>query len=209
MRVREPDCAPCCLRIPWTRLSNLLQSAAEGNSKAAEELLPLVYAELRQLAAAKMARERPGQTLQPTALVHEVWLRLTADQDQRWEHRRHFFAVAAETMRRILIDRARRRRTREQAGFAEPDTDWESRLASAAPTDELLAVHEALEGLAVQEPLAAELVKLRYFVGLTMEEASEVLGLALRKTERLWAFARAWLRAELGGETKMRNAGGL
>src|SRR6185369_8222402 len=114
-------------------------------------------------------------------------------------------SVAAETMRRILIDRARRRRTREQAGFAEPDTDWESQLASAAPTDELLAVHEAVEGLAVQEPLAAELVKLRYFVGLTMEEAAEALGLALRKTERLWAFARAWLRVELGGETKARN----
>jgi RNA polymerase sigma factor (TIGR02999 family) len=162
-------------------------------------LLPLVYAELRQLAAAKLARERPGQTLQPTALVHEAWLRLTADQDQRWENRRHFFAVAAETMRRILIDRARRRRTREEAGFVEPETDWESRLVSAAPPGELLAVHEALEGLGAQEPLAAELVKLRYFMGLTMDEASEVLGLALRKTERLWAFARAWLRIELGG----------
>ena len=165
-------------------------------------MLPLVYGELRRLAAAKMARERPGQTLQPTALVHEAWLRLTADEGGRWENRRHFFAAAAETMRRILIDRARRRRTREQAGFAHPDTDWESRLASAAPADELLAVHEALQGLAVQEPLAAELVKLRYFVGLTMEEASGVLGLAQRKTERLWAFARAWLRAELGGEKK-------
>ena len=165
-------------------------------------MLPLVYAELRQLAAAKIARERPGQTLQPTALVHEAWLRLTADQDRRWENRRHFFAGAAETMRRILIDRARRRQTREKAGFAERDTDWESRLASAVPPDELLAVHEALEGLAAQEPLAAEVVKLRYFVGLTIEEASEVLGLALRKTERLWAFARAWLRAELGGEKK-------
>src|SRR5262245_45286662 len=139
----------------------------QGNPNTAEELLPLVYAELGQLAAARIARERPGQTLQPTALVHEVWLRLTANEDQRWANRRHFFAIAAETMRRILIDRARRRRTREQAGFAEPATDWESRLASAAPADELLAVHEALEGLAVQEPLAAELVKLRYFVGLT------------------------------------------
>lgn len=181
-------------------LSNPIPSAAEANSKAAEELLPLVYAELRQLAAAKLARERPGQTLQPTALVHEAWLRLTADANQRWENRRHFFAVAAETMRRILIDRARRRRTREQAGFAEPDAEWESRLISDAPADELLAVHEALEGLAAEEPLAAELVKLRYFVGLTMEDASEVLGLALRKTERLWAFARAWLRAELGAK---------
>lgn len=176
------------------------QPAADGKSKAAEELLPLVYAELKQLAAAKMARERPGQTLQPTALVHEAWLRLTADQNARWESRHHFFAVAAETMRRILIDRARRRQTREGAGFAEPEPEWESQLASDAPTDELLAVHEALEELAAQEPLAAELVKLRYFVGLTMEEAAEVLGLALRKTERLWAFARAWLRADLAGE---------
>ena len=188
------------MAIASTRLSD--QSAAEANFKAAEELLPLVYAELRQLAAAKIARERPGQTLQPTALVHEAWLRLTADQDRRWENRRHFFAGAAETMRRILIDRARRRQTREKAGFVEPDTDWESRLASAVPPDELLAVHEALEGLAAQEPLAAEVVKLRYFVGLTIEEASEVLGLAQRKTERLWAFARAWLRGKLGGEKK-------
>jgi RNA polymerase sigma factor (TIGR02999 family) len=171
-----------------------------GQAEAAERLLPLVYHELRQLAAAKIARERPGQTLQPTALVHEAWLRLSADQNRRWENRRHFFAIAAETMRRILIDRARRRRTREQAGFAEPDTDWESRLASATPADELLAVHDALEGLAAQEPLAAEVVKLRYFAGLTMDEASEVLGLALRKTERLWAFARSWLRAELIGK---------
>ncbi len=185
------------------------QSEAEGSSKPAEELLPLVYAELRHLAAAKMARERPGQTLQPTALVHEAWLRLTAGEGQRWENRRHFFAVAAETMRRILIDRARRRQTRERAGFAEPETDWESRLVSAAPADELLAVHEALEGLAAEEPLAAELVKLRYFAGLTMEEASEVQGLALRKTERLWAFARAWLRSELGGKTRGRSTGGL
>lgn len=194
---------------PLSELTRILQSAADGNAKAAGELLPLVYAELQQLAAAKMARERPGQTLQPTALVHEAWLRLTAGEGQRWENRRHFFAVAAETMRRILIDRARRRRTREQAGFGEPDPDWESRLVAVAPTDELLAVHEALEGLAAQEPLAAELVKLRFFVGLTMEEAAEVLGLALRKTERLWAFARAWLRTELGGGTKERNTGGL
>lgn len=100
-------------------------------------------------------------------------------------------------MRRVLIDRARRRRTREQAGFSEPDPNWEDQLVSAAPADELLDIHETLESLAAQEPVAAELVKLRYFVGLTMEEASEVLGLALRKTERLWAFARAWLRAEL------------
>lgn len=174
-----------------------LESSAEESGRTAEELLPLVYAELRQLAAAKIARERPGPTLQPTALVHEVWLRLADDEGHRWENRRHFFAVAAETMRRILIDRARRRRTREQAGYAEPDTEWESLIASAAPTDELLAVHEALDSLANQELLAAELVKLRYFVGLTMEESSEVLGLSLRKTERLWAFARSWLRVEL------------
>ncbi len=179
-------------------LSDFLPQSTDGDHpKTAEELLPLVYAELRQLAAAKLARERPGQTLQPTALVHDVWLRLTADQNQRWANRRQFFAVAAETMRRILIDRARRRQTREQAGFAKADPHWEGSLVSAAPADELLEIHEALEGLAAQEPVAAELVKLRYFVGLTMEEASEVLGLALRKTERLWAFARAWLRADL------------
>ncbi|MCD6052512.1 MAG: polymerase subunit sigma [Verrucomicrobia bacterium] len=179
-------------------LTLILQSVAEGNPQAADELLPLIYAELRQLAAAKLARERPGQTLQPTALVHEAWLRLAEGEKQTWQNRQHFFAVAAESMRRILIDRARRRMTREKAGFAEPETDWESKLVQSAPTDEMLAIHEALDRLAVVEPLAAQLVKLRYFVGMTMDEAAEALGIPVRSTERMWVYAKAWLRAELG-----------
>jgi RNA polymerase sigma factor (TIGR02999 family) len=181
-------------------LTRVLQSASDGDPQAAGELLPLVYAELRQLAAAKMAREQPGQTLQPTALVHEAWLRLAGAENQRWESRRHFFAIAAETMRRILIDRARRRMTREKAGFAKPETDWESKLVQSAPTDEMLAVHDALDRLAAEEPRAAELVKLRYFTGMTIDEAAAAAGLPLRNAERLWAFARAWLRAELGAK---------
>lgn len=177
-----------------TRLSEvtyILQRASAG------ELLPLIYEELRQLAAAKMAREQPGQTLQPTALVHEAWARLSAGSPVQVRDRGHFMALAAETMRRILIDRARRRMTREKAGFAEAETDWESKLVQQAPSEELLAVHEALDRLQSQEPLAAELVKLRYFMGMGMDEAAESMGLPLRRVERLWAFARAWLRAEL------------
>jgi RNA polymerase sigma factor (TIGR02999 family) len=180
-------------------LTHFLQSAADGDPLAAEELLPLVYAELRALAAAKMARESPGQTLQPTALVHEAWLRLNHDGSQRWENRRHFFAVAAEMMRRVLIDRARRRLTRERAGEVEMESGWESRIEVAAPAEELLAVHEALDRLAQEKAEAAELVKLRYFVGMGMAEAAEAMGVPLRNAERLWAFARAWLRAEMSG----------
>jgi RNA polymerase sigma factor (TIGR02999 family) len=179
-------------------LTLILQSVADGNPQAADELLPLIYAELRQLAAAKLARERPGQTLQPTALVHEAWLRLAEGEKQTWQNRQHFFAVAAESMRRILIDRARRRMTREKAGFAEPETDWESKLVQGAPTDEMLAIHEALDRLAAVEPVASQLVKLRYFVGMTMDEAAEALGMPVRSAERTWTYARAWLRAEIG-----------
>jgi len=182
---------------------------ADGNPQASEELLPLIYAELRQLAAAKLARERPGQTLQPTALVHEAWLRLAEGEKQTWQNRQHFFAVAAESMRRILIDRARRRMTREKAGFAEPETDWESKLVQSAPTEEMLAIHEALDRLAAVEPLAAQLVKLRYFVGMTMDEAAEALGMPVRSAERTWTYARAWLRAEIGERKEYKKAGGL
>ena len=185
-----------------TSVTQLLYAMDSGDPHAAHDLLPIVYEELRKLASSKIAREQPGQTLQATALVHEAWLRISDEGDQRWENRRHFFAVAAETMRRILIDRSRRRQTRQKAGFIEQDLDWESRLVTTVPTDEILAVHEALESLAEEEPLAAELVKLRYFVGLTMEESSQVLGVALRKAERLWAFARAWLRAEIDRKKK-------
>ena len=162
----------------------------------------MVYDELRRLAAHRLSHELPGQTLQPTALVHEAWLRLVDSSHQTWQNRRHFFGAAAEAMRRILIDRARRRKVREKAGYAERDADWESRLVVAAPTDELLAVNEALDQLATEDAAAAELVKLRYFAGLTMAEAADALGLPLRNAERLWTFARAWLRNAMRGVPK-------
>ena len=180
-----------------SELTRILQSLDVGTPQSADALLPLVYAELRQLAAAKMAREQPGQTLQPTALVHEAWLRLNSGATPSWESRRHFFGAAAEAMRRILIERARRRQVLAKGGYAEREEDFESRLVVNAPEDELLAVHEALDELAQNDPPAAELVKLRYFVGLTMPEAAEAMGLPLRNAERLWSFARAWLRRTL------------
>jgi RNA polymerase sigma factor (TIGR02999 family) len=180
-----------------SHLTRVLQSACDGDPAAAQELLPLIYDELRQLAAAKMARE-PSQTLQPTALVHEAWLRLNGGEtNQRWENRRHFFAAAAEAMRRILIERARRRQVLAKGGYAGREEDFESKLVVNAPEKELLAVHEALNELVKLDAQAAELVKLRYFVGLTMPEAAEALGLPLRNAERLWTFARAWLRRAL------------
>ncbi|HMO64363.1 MAG TPA: ECF-type sigma factor, partial [Verrucomicrobiota bacterium] len=150
--------------------------------------------ELRRVAAARLVHEVPGQTLQPTALVHEAWLRLGADRQPPWRSRAHFFAAAAEAMRRILIDRARRRQVRAASGLAAPEVLHESRLEARVPDDELLALHEVLDRLAQVDPEAAALVKLRHFVGLGMAEAAAALGLPLRQAERLWTFARAWLR---------------
>jgi len=152
---------------------------------------------LRRLAAAKMAREAPGQTLQPTALVHEAWLRLIDGQAQHWQNRAHFFAAAAEAMRRILVERARRRKVLARGGFAHQTELTESALLAPAPDDELLAVHQALDKLEAEDARAAELVKLRYFAGLSMPEAAEALDLPLRSAERIWTFARAWLRHAL------------
>jgi RNA polymerase sigma factor (TIGR02999 family) len=178
-------------------LTHILQSVEDGDSQAADALLPLVYDELRRLAQAKMAREQPGQTLQPTALVHEAWLRLAGAEHQRWENRRHFFAAAAEAMRRILIDRARRRQVLARGGFAVREEEPDSCLIVTAPDDELLAVHAALEELVAVDAAAVQLVKLRYFVGMSMPESAEAMGLPLRSAERLWTFARAWLRNAL------------
>ena len=181
-------------------ITHILESAQQGDPKAAEELLPIIYEELRKLASAKMAQERPGQTLQPTALVHEAWLRLVGkDQPVSFQNRAHFFGAAAEAMRRILIERARRKQVLAKGGFAFPEECTESKLVLAAPEDELLAVHEALDQLAAADAPAAELVKLRYFVGLSMPEAADAMGLPLRSAERLWTFARAWLRKEVRG----------
>ena len=177
----------------------LLQAVRRGDDAAAEKLFPLVYDELRQLAAAKMARERPGHTLQATALVHEAWLRLGGEVNVEWDSRGHFFSAAAEAMRRILVDHARRRLAARRGGAAEHvDIDGLEIAGGAAQTDdELLAVNEALDKLAAVAPERAELVKLRYFGGLTMPEAAATQGVSLATAERHWTFARAWLHREL------------
>ncbi len=180
-----------------SNVTHILNRVQQGDAKAAEELLPLVYDELRRLAAAKMAHQPPGQTLQATALVHEAWLRLGSDAQHQWQNRAHFFSAAAEAMRHVLINRARRKAVRQASGLAAPEELHESRIAVEAPPDELLAVHEALDGLAAVDSTAAELVKLRYFVGMTLPEAAEAMGLAVRSAERLWTFSRAWLRDAL------------
>ncbi|MEY2410447.1 MAG: hypothetical protein QOF48_3117 [Verrucomicrobiota bacterium] len=177
----------------------LLDSAARGDARAAEELLPLVYEELRRIAAHKMAGESSGHTLQATALVHEAWLRLAGANQKSWENRAHFFGAAAEAMRRILVDSARRKHSLKRGAGGERVELDESSLVLAAPAEELLAVHEALDRLAAEDPAAAELVKLRYFIGMNMEEAASALGLAKRTAENLWTYARAWLHREIRG----------
>ncbi len=162
-----------------------------------EDWVPLVYAELRKLAAQKMAREAPGQTLQATALVHEAWLRLGGEHQPSWENRAHFFAAAAEAMRRILIDRARRRNADRRGGQAPHVRLEDLELAEEADDDQLLAVHEALERLAAHDASKAELVKLRFFAGLTLPEAARVLGYSEATAKRHWAYARAWLFREI------------
>jgi RNA polymerase sigma factor (TIGR02999 family) len=182
-----------------SEITQVLQQLEHGESQAAEALLPLVYEELRRLAASKLAREAPGQTLQATALVHEAWLRVQGDAGQRWDSRRHFFAAAAEAMRRILIDNARRKQAvRHGGGLHRTDMEPDHLpIAGGAPDEELLAVHEGLDALAAQHPRKAELVKLWYFVGLTLEEAAAALGISERTAKRDWAYARAWLYREI------------
>jgi RNA polymerase sigma factor (TIGR02999 family) len=182
-----------------SNVTRLLDAAAAGDRRAAAELLPLVYDELRQLAAARMAAEAPGHTLQATALVHEAYLRLVGgSQPQDWDGRGHFFAAAAEAMRRILVESARQRGALKRGGGRRADVD-PAELAIPQRPDELLAVDEALAGLAAADPQAAELVKLRYFAGLTVDEAAGALNLSTRSAERLWTFARAWLRRAIEG----------
>jgi RNA polymerase sigma factor (TIGR02999 family) len=169
-----------------------------GELPPAEELLPLVYEELRRLAAHKMAHEAPGQTLQPTALVHEAWLRLGADGQPPWKNRAHFFAAAAEAMRQILVERARRRMALKRAGGASRVSLDEVEIPIEAADDEmLLAVDEALEQFATRDPRKAELVKLRYFIGMSFEEAASVLGIAVPTAKKWWAYGRAWLAVAL------------
>jgi RNA polymerase sigma factor (TIGR02999 family) len=175
----------------------LLEAARQGDPQAADKLLPLVYAELRRVAATKMAQENPGHTLQPTALVHEAWLRLTGDEDRRWNDRTHFFAAAAEAMRRILVDNARRKRAQRHGGGQQRVAIPEIACATVENDDQVLAINDALEKFAVLDPHKSELVKLRYFVGLTLEEAAGVLGISLATAKRHWVFARAWLYEEI------------
>lgn len=165
---------------------------------SASDLLARIYSDLRRVAAAKMARERPGQTLQPTAIVHEVWIRLGADRQPVWQNEAHFFAAAAETMRRILIDRARQRRAVRHGGeWQRADAECLDRLPGRDRDDELLFVHEALDKFALTEPRKAALVQLRYFGGLTLEEAAAALDVPFGSAKRWWIYARAWLHREL------------
>jgi RNA polymerase sigma factor (TIGR02999 family) len=184
-------------------VTEILDAMSRGEPKAAAELLPLVYDELRRLAAHRLAVEAPGQTLDATALVHEAYLRLVGgDPSRPWDGRAHFFAAAAEAMRRILVENARRKRRLRHGGeMARAGIEPEAIAApEGRPPDELLAVDEALDRLAAADPAAAELVKLRYFAGLSIPEAAAILGVSPRSADRLWTYARAWLRREIGPE---------
>ena len=182
---------------PAGEITVLLQKIESGDVQAGDRLLPLVYDQLRQLAAVRMAREAQGHTLQPTALVHEAWLRLGADHQPDWKSRAQFFAAAAEAMRRILIDSARRRLAQRRGGHQEHVNIDDIDLAVAGDDARVLKVNEALEKFAIGDPEKAELVKLRYFGGLTLEEAGQVLGVAEPTARRWWAYARACLIKEM------------
>jgi RNA polymerase sigma factor (TIGR02999 family) len=183
-----------------SRVSEILSSAAKGDPQAAEQLLPLVYDELRRLATQKMAREAPGQTLQATALVHEAYLRLVdEDEPQQWNSRGHFFAAAAEAMRRILIERARHKRSLKAGGGRHHEELPEIAAPETVPGVDLLSLNEALQKLASQDCRKAELVKLRFFAGLTIEEAAQALGISTSTADNDWAYARCWLRLEIEG----------
>ena len=177
-----------------TRILNAIEG---GDAKATDELLPLVYEELRILAAQKLSHEKPGQTLQATALVHEAYVRLLGDDFQNWNSRGHFFAAAAEAMRRILVDIARRKRTVKRGGNLQRVDFSELDVSGEGLSGDLIALDEALNGLSEEDHLAAELVKLRYFAGLTIEQTAQALGISTRSADRCWAYAKAWLYQEI------------
>ena len=193
-----------------SEVTRILSAIEQGDPSAAEQLLPLVYQELRRLATQWLAREAPGQTLQPTALVHEAYVRLVdVAKVQDWNSRGHFFAAAAEAMRRILVESARRKSSLKRGGARKRQQIDEENLAAPEQPDELLALDEALSQLATNEPKAAELVKLRYFAGLTVKEAAQILGMSPRAADLLWAFARAWLLRKIeGNEPRTAGAAG-
>ncbi len=180
-----------------SEITLLVAKAGKGDSDAATALLNLVYGELRRLAAAQMSRERAGQTLQPTALVHEAWLRLGGDHQPTWENQAHFFGAAAEAMRRILIERGRRRKAERHGGGRTHVPIDEIQIGGAANDPHLLEINDALERFAQREPKKAEFVRLRYFIGLQLDEAARVLGISEATAKRWWVFARAWLYREL------------
>jgi RNA polymerase sigma factor (TIGR02999 family) len=183
-----------------SEVTRILSVIEQGDPSAAERLLPLVYDELRKLAAQKLARETPGQTLQPTALVHEAYLRLVGEaEEQHWDSRGHFFAAAAEAMRRILVEIARQKASLKRGGDRDRRDVVDSLLAAPEPREDLVALDAALTKLAETDKQAAELVQLRYFAGLPIREIAEILGIAPRTADRLWAFARAWLHQEIEG----------
>jgi RNA polymerase sigma factor (TIGR02999 family) len=178
-------------------VTQILQAASAGDSRAAAELLPLVYEELRRLAAHRLAGEAHAHTLQPTALVHEAWIKIAGDDQRTWQGRQHFFAAAAEAMRRILVDRARRRLAiKRGSGFAPLDLEGVD-IPAPAEDEQLLAVNEALAKFGLVDPPKAELVKLRYFVGLKFDEAAAILGIAVPTAKQWWAYSRAWLKVEM------------
>ena len=180
--------------------THILAQIESGDSQAADQLLPLVYDELRKLAAAKLAHEKPGQTLQSTALVHEAYLRLVgADGAQEWNSRNHFFAAAAEAMRRILVDNARKKQAEKRGGSGQRLALTDAVAPEALPPFELLALNEAIERLEQDHPQHAALVKLRFFAGVTLEDAASSLGISLATAKRRWTFARAWLFGQLAG----------
>jgi RNA polymerase sigma factor (TIGR02999 family) len=178
-------------------VTQILDALREGQTQASEELIPPVYDELRRLAAYQLAREKPGQTLQATALVHEAYLRLVGQGHDQWDNRRHFFGAAARAMRRIVIENARRKRRLRHGGTLERVDIPTTEIAIPIPSDQVLALDGALEEFALKQPEAAELVHLRFFVGLTQEQAAGVMGISRRKVNSLWSFARAWLYRSL------------
>jgi RNA polymerase sigma factor (TIGR02999 family) len=181
-----------------TDVTQILSQIEQGDPSAAEQLLPLVYEELRKLAAAKLAHEKPGQTLQATALVHDAYLRLVdVEKAQHWDSRGHFFGAAAEAMRRILVDQARQKQTKRRGGGLQRHAMEHVEIAAAEPSLDIVAVNEALIRFEQIDKLKADLVKLRYFAGLTIPQAAEALGVSSATADRYWAYARAWLHAEL------------
>ncbi len=176
-----------------SEVTRILTAIEQGEARAGEELLPLVYDELRRLAASQLAHEAPGQTLQATALVHEAWLRLAGAPDRKWAGEKHFFGAAAQAMRRILIENARRKQRQKRGGGGERVEVERIEVAQPVPSDDLLALDEALTELAQRDPQSAELVQLRFFAGLTQQQAADLLGISRRTADRTWAYARAWL----------------